>query len=268
MHSPAAPPDLGSARARARPLSLKASVTSCLRTAHATRAALRRMLLVALTLLAAPEHGLAPLPPRAPRLHRVALPPTPRSVLGAPATTLAAPLLQLRGGEGSALQKLQDAYMSLPALTRTWLALVLVFAGFAQSGLLQPEAVALDSRAIVHRWQLWRPITCATFFGGIGGQLLQKLYYLVSFGKELESMLGFGEYARVLVSINAMLCAPTPRNPPCAAAAVPAPARAPPPPNPAHRVLVQDYRLQHDRLAVHRRRDHHGDHCALQPAES
>jgi len=83
--------------------------------------------------------------------------------------------------------------------------MILVFASLNQIGVLAPEAVALDAAAIA-RWQLWRPITCAAFFGGIGPQLLQKMYYLVQFGKGLEQTLGFGEYARVLASCGAMLC--------------------------------------------------------------
>jgi len=57
----------------------------------------------------------------------------------------------------------------------------------------------------MHRLQLWRPLTAASFFGGLGPQLLQKMYYLISFGKELESTLGIGEFARALVSCGAML---------------------------------------------------------------
>jgi len=113
--------------------------------------------------------------------------------------------LQLRGGEGSALLAVQRAYTGIPLVTRSWFTLILVFAALNQIGLLQPEAVALDAAAIA-RGQLWRPLTAAAFFGGIGPQLLQKMYYLVQFGKGLESVLGIGEYARALASCAAMLC--------------------------------------------------------------
>jgi len=82
---------------------------------------------------------------------------------------------------------------------------IMAFSGLTQVGLLAPEAVQLDAAATVHRFQLWRPLTAASFFGGLGPQLLQKMYYLISFGKELESTLGLGEFARALVSCGAML---------------------------------------------------------------
>jgi hypothetical protein len=113
--------------------------------------------------------------------------------------------MRLRGGEGSALMAVQRAYTGIPLITRSWFTLILILAAFNQIGVLQPEAVALDAAAI-RRWQLWRPITAAAFFGGIGPQLLQKMYYLVQFGKGLESVLGLGEYARALASCSAMLC--------------------------------------------------------------
>lgn len=120
-----------------------------------------------------------------------------------PVHTLAA-VAKLRGGD-SMLEGVKRSYLGIPPLTRTWLTVILAFSGLTQVGVLQPEAVQLDAAATVHRFQLWRPITAASFFGGIGGQLLQKMYYLISFGKELESTLGIGEFARALASCGAML---------------------------------------------------------------
>lgn len=113
--------------------------------------------------------------------------------------------LELRGG-ASALQSLQQGYLGIPVLTRAWFTLILVFAALTQVKLLEPEMVALDAAAIVRRFQLWRPITAAAFFGGLGPQLLQKLYYLIQFGRGLEGTLGLAEYARTLASCTAMMC--------------------------------------------------------------
>lgn len=115
-------------------------------------------------------------------------------------------VFRLRGGDAAGLlQSVQGAYLGIPPVTRSWLTLILSFAGLTQMGLLQPEAVAIDADLVVNKLQLWRPLTSAAFFGGIGPQLIQKLYYLVSFGTELESTLGLGEYLRVLVSCTAVL---------------------------------------------------------------
>jgi len=103
------------------------------------------------------------------------------------------------------LQSVRSSYVSIPPLTRSWFSVILAFAVLAQVNLLPAEAVQLDAAATVQKLQLWRPITAASFFGGIGAQLLQKMYYLIQFGKELETTLGIGEYARVLASCTAML---------------------------------------------------------------
>jgi len=114
--------------------------------------------------------------------------------------------LQLRGGDGgSMVQSMQNSYFGIPVVTRTWFSMILVFAGLSQASLLQPEMVELDAYKIVKKLQLWRPLTAASFFGGVGPQLLQKLYYLVSFGQQLELTLGIGEYMRVVASCIAML---------------------------------------------------------------
>lgn len=124
----------------------------------------------------------------------------------APNPSTAATIARLRGGEGgSLLASVQSSYVAVPPLTRAWFSVILAFAGLTQLNLLPPEAVQLDAAATMQRMQLWRPLTAASFFGGIGAQLIQKMYYLVSFGKELETTLGIGEYARVLASCAAML---------------------------------------------------------------
>ena len=101
---------------------------------------------------------------------------------------------------------MKKAYFGIPAVTRAWFTLILSSAALNQAGILAPEMVALDSHAIVRKGQVWRLITSASFFGGIGGQLLQKMYYLIQFGRGLEGTLGMGEYARTLASCGAMLC--------------------------------------------------------------
>ena len=114
-------------------------------------------------------------------------------------------LLRLRGGEGGAILGAQRAYLGIPMLTRSWLTAIVLLAGLNQIGILPPEALAIDATATIKGMQLWRPFTAAAFMGALGPQLLQKCYYLISFGKDLERTLGRGEFARVLVSCTALL---------------------------------------------------------------
>lgn len=146
---------------------------------------------------------------------RVELTPPPLTSLSRPTLSLesaaaaSAPppsLLRLRGGDGGPMQAAQNAYFGLPTVTRAWLTLIIAFASLTQIKLLTPEALALDSQLIIKGMQIWRPITSASFLGGLGPQLLQKCYYLVQFGCGLERTLGMGEYARVLASSTAVLC--------------------------------------------------------------
>jgi len=110
-------------------------------------------------------------------------------------------VLRLRGGDlASMLEGAKGAYMGVPLVTRTWTSLIVGLALLNQVQLLPPELLALDGALIVNKLQLWRPFTSASFFGGVGAQLLQKLYYLVSFGTALETTVGAGEYLRVIAS--------------------------------------------------------------------
>lgn len=115
-------------------------------------------------------------------------------------------LERLRGGDsGSMLQKASGMYFGVPIVTRIWLSMILAFAGLSQIGLVAPEALAIDAGAMVGRLQLWRLVTCATFLGGLGMQLLQKLYYMVQFGAGFERTVGMGEYLRILASCTATM---------------------------------------------------------------
>jgi len=114
-------------------------------------------------------------------------------------------VLKLRGGADSLVTAVQRSFLGVPLATRSWLALILGLAALAQAGVLSEELMALDAALVIQKMQWWRPVTAASFLGGVGPQLLQKLYYLVSFGSQLENVLGFGEYVRTIVSIMATM---------------------------------------------------------------
>jgi len=129
-----------------------------------------------------------------------------RAVAGsvAPPRSLAA-VRRLRGGdEGGPVAGLQRAFLSVPVVTRSWFSVVLGLAALAQAGIVSEEPVAVDAAAF-SRFQIWRPFTAAAFLGGVGPQLLQKLYYGISFGKELERELGSAEFLRAAASSIAAL---------------------------------------------------------------
>ena len=152
-----------------------------------------RSLLVALC-ASASAHSLSATPLLKPQIKSPAQPPPPH-------------LLKLRGGDGaSAIQKLQGAYFGVPVVTRSWLSAILAFAALNQVGILPPELLQLDATATIKGMQIWRPITAGAFMGGLGPQLLQKCYYLIQFGSDLERTLGVGEFVRVLASCTACLC--------------------------------------------------------------
>lgn len=114
-------------------------------------------------------------------------------------------LVRLRGGGEGPVEAARRAYVGVPLVTRSWLSLVLALAALSQAGIVKEEFLAVDAAAIAKGWQWWRPLTAAAFIGGVGPQLLQKGYYLVSFGADLERQLKLGEFLRVVVSCVAVL---------------------------------------------------------------
>ena len=102
------------------------------------------------------------------------------------------------------LEGAQNSFLGVPIVTRTWASIIVSLALLSQVGLLAPEVLALDGALVVNKLQLWRIITASSFFGGIGAQLLQKMYYLISFGQALEQTIGSGEYLRVIASCIAV----------------------------------------------------------------
>ena len=114
-------------------------------------------------------------------------------------------LVRLRGGGEGPVEAARRAYVAVPLVTRSWLTLVLALAALSQAGIVKEEFLAVDAAAIAKGWQWWRPLTAAAFIGGVGPQLLQKGYYLVSFGADLERQLKLGEFLRVVVSCVAVL---------------------------------------------------------------
>lgn len=113
-------------------------------------------------------------------------------------------ILRVRGGSGL-VDAIKKGLGAIPPITRWWFTLVLIFACLTHGKVLPAEALALDSGAIVGGKQLWRFFTSASYIGGITMQLLNKGGNLIQFGSALERSVGFGEFARVLMSMAATL---------------------------------------------------------------
>ena len=154
---------------------------------------MRSAVLLALVAPACASPSLTP--PRRPT--SPALRPLPRSSADS--------VRRLRGGDDGPVAGLQRAYLGVPVATRSWLSAVLGLAALSQAGLVSEEVLAVDAAAFSGRLQLWRPLTAAAFVGGVGPQLLQKLYYGISFGRELERELGTPEFLRASLSVVASL---------------------------------------------------------------
>ena len=68
------------------------------------------------------------------------------------------------------LEGAKSSYLGVPIVTRVWSSVIVVLALLSQIG-VPPELLQLDGALIVKKLQLWRLITSASFFGGIGAQL-------------------------------------------------------------------------------------------------
>ena len=158
----------------------------------------------------------------------------PRAATAQPLLTARGPLAaaaRLRGG--NALEAVQQAYLNLPLGTRCWSSLIGTLAVLSQIGLLQPEQVAVDARDRQ---------AVADLAAGDGGELPRR--------------------PRPAAHPEALL--PDLVRPPARGDARPrrVPPRARLARGGAHLPLPRA------RLAVHRRRDDHGDHRPLRPADA
>ncbi|KAL1511061.1 hypothetical protein AB1Y20_005885 [Prymnesium parvum] len=198
VHTPSAPPSELAVVQRPTPSPHMSAPRSAARPASAASLLLCALLLPHAAARARPSAKLSP-------VLRVDDPRAPRGAVTTERRGLAS-LVRLRGGDGSSMiEGLKNSYLAVPPLTRTWFTAIIAFSGLTHVGLLNAEALGLDAGRTVYGLQLWRPLTAASYFGGLTAQLLSKMYYLVTFGKELETLLGIGEFCRTLVSCAAML---------------------------------------------------------------
>ncbi|XP_033096363.1 derlin-1-like [Anneissia japonica] len=83
-----------------------------------------------------------------------------------------------------------DWYRGIPQITRFWFSASVALPLMAKIGILNPIHLVLDYTLVVHRFQIWRPIT-ALFFYPItpmtGFHYLIMLYFLYSYSVRLET---------------------------------------------------------------------------------
>ena len=79
-----------------------------------------------------------------------------------------------------------DWYFEQPPVTRTLLALAVGTTASCHLGLVSPAWLYFDIGLIMAERQLWRLVTCFTYFGPLGMSLVMRLYLLGSHGMRLE----------------------------------------------------------------------------------
>jgi Derlin-2/3 len=81
----------------------------------------------------------------------------------------------------------EEWYRSLPPITRGYMTASLVTTIVVQMELLDPRLIYLDFDLIMGKLELWRMLTNFVFFGGFGLPFVFSMFFLVRYGKELES---------------------------------------------------------------------------------
>jgi membrane associated rhomboid family serine protease len=92
-----------------------------------------------------------------------------------------------------------DKYKKILPLTRVYITLVAVatLLGIILGEELTQSILALDPMRIMYRFELWRPITAATFLGPPSIGWLMSGYYLFEYGSSLERAYGTAQHSHL-----------------------------------------------------------------------
>jgi len=85
---------------------------------------------------------------------------------------------------------IQDWFKSLPLFTRYWFGGTILFTLLGRFGLLQPAWLVLYLEPLIHRFQIWRPITALFYYPlspQTGFHFLINLYFLYNYSLRLET---------------------------------------------------------------------------------
>lgn len=100
-------------------------------------------------------------------------------------------------------------YKNLPILTRIGLTTIFGVTVLVQLEILNPGLLVLNWPLVVNKLQVWRLLTCVTFFGKFSFQFMFQLYFFSSFSSKLEQNEIFtrpGDYLFFLLVQILLLC--------------------------------------------------------------
>jgi len=92
----------------------------------------------------------------------------------------------------------EEWYRSLPPITRGYMTASLASTVLVQMEFLSPMLLHLDFDALLGKFELWRLATNFCFFGGFGLPFVFSMFFLVRYGKELETKRFEGRAADLL----------------------------------------------------------------------
>jgi Derlin-2/3 len=84
-------------------------------------------------------------------------------------------------------QSLETFFAEMPVVTKFWLCASFLSTLGVMLKIISPMNLLLDFEVIWSKFQIWRLLTCACFFGKFSFPFMFQLYFLVSYGKLYES---------------------------------------------------------------------------------
>jgi hypothetical protein len=104
--------------------------------------------------------------------------------------------LLFRFQPASLLSKVSDSFRAIEPVTRIYLSLTILCTVVHLSGLPAPKFFGLDFNKL---YQLWRPFTSCSYFGGLSMSMANNLFFLLNYGQTLERVYGSGTHAWFLI---------------------------------------------------------------------
>jgi hypothetical protein len=95
----------------------------------------------------------------------------------------------------STWKKVLDGYRRIQPVTRSHVTISALIAIVNTLGFPAPKIFSLNIQRL---YEIWRPITAATYLGGLNLSFANNLYFLISYGQMLEELNGSAEYAYFL----------------------------------------------------------------------
>lgn len=92
----------------------------------------------------------------------------------------------------------EEWYRSLPVVTRGYMTISFAATVLTQMEFIQPTLLYLDFTLLLSKFELWRLVTNFCYFGKFGLPFVFSMFFLVRYGKELETKRFEGRAADLL----------------------------------------------------------------------